>query len=48
LTNVKGTLYGTTAAGGGTQNGGTIFSVTTGGVENVLHRLAKAQTASSP
>jgi uncharacterized repeat protein (TIGR03803 family) len=33
---VKGTLYGTTYAGG-TGHGGTVFSITTGGTEKVLH-----------
>jgi uncharacterized repeat protein (TIGR03803 family) len=47
LTNVKGTLYGTTA-GGGTQNGGTIFSVTMGGVENVLHRFGESADGFQP
>ena len=32
----KGTLYGTTYAGG-TRHGGTVFSVTTGGTEKLLH-----------
>ena len=36
LVNVKGTLYGTTSAGG-TSNLGTVFSVTPGGSEKILH-----------
>jgi uncharacterized repeat protein (TIGR03803 family) len=48
LTNVKGTLYGTTAAGGGSQNGGTIFSITTGGIENVLHRFGNGADGFQP
>ena len=36
LVDVGGTLYGTTSAGGAF-GGGTVFSVTTDGVENVLH-----------
>src|SRR5579883_2534640 len=36
LVDVGGTLYGTTSAGGAF-GGGTVFSITTGGVENVLH-----------
>jgi uncharacterized repeat protein (TIGR03803 family) len=48
LTNVKGSLYGTTAAGGGTQNGGTVFSITTGGSENVLHRFGKGTDGFQP
>jgi uncharacterized repeat protein (TIGR03803 family) len=41
LTNINGTLYGTTWYGGGLSNGGygcgTVFSVTTSGVEKVIH-----------
>ena len=48
LTNVKGTLYGTTAAGGGSQNGGTIFSMTTGGAENVVHRFSESADGFQP
>ena len=36
LVNVNGTLYGTTS-GGGSDNDGTVFSVTPSGVEHVLH-----------
>jgi uncharacterized repeat protein (TIGR03803 family) len=36
LIDVNGTLYGTTG-GGGTNNGGTVFAVTTSGSERVLH-----------
>ncbi len=36
LLNVKGTLYGTTYAGGA-NSGGTIFSITTSGTETVIH-----------
>ena len=45
---VKGTLYGTTAAGGSTENGGTVFSITTGGVENVLHRFGGGSDGFQP
>ncbi len=38
LTNVNGTLYGTTYEGGAYSQG-TVFSVTTQGAENVLHRF---------
>jgi uncharacterized repeat protein (TIGR03803 family) len=48
LTNVKGALYGTTAAGGGTQNRGTVFSITTGGIENVLHRFGTGADGFQP
>ena len=42
LTNLNGTLYGTTAAGGDVDNGaclncGTVFSISTGGQEKVLY-----------
>src|ERR1700722_7261295 len=39
LVNVNGTLYGTTYAGG-TSNGGTVFSVTPGGSEKILHSFS--------
>jgi uncharacterized repeat protein (TIGR03803 family) len=39
---VKGALYGTTITGG-PYYGGVIFSVTTGGQENVLHRFGANQ-----
>ncbi|MGB8908925.1 MAG: choice-of-anchor tandem repeat GloVer-containing protein [Candidatus Cybelea sp.] len=48
LLDVKGTLYGTTAARGGTQNGGTVFSITTGGVENVLHSFGEGADGFQP
>jgi uncharacterized repeat protein (TIGR03803 family) len=37
LTNVDGKLYGTTESGGIDGGGGTVFSVTTRGIEQVLH-----------
>jgi uncharacterized repeat protein (TIGR03803 family) len=44
LTNVGGTLYGTTYGGGGTGCGGsgcgTVFSASTSGTENVIYRFA--------
>lgn len=44
LTNVNGTMYGTTVDGGGTGCGssgcGTVYSITTSGQENVLHSFA--------
>jgi uncharacterized repeat protein (TIGR03803 family) len=39
LTDVGGTLYGTTY-GGGREDYGTVFSITTGGKEKVLHRFS--------
>lgn len=36
LTKMKGVLYGTTGSGGSSNNG-TVFSITSGGVEEVLH-----------
>jgi uncharacterized repeat protein (TIGR03803 family) len=51
LTDVNGTLYGTTSGGGGTSCGGTVgcgtvFSVTTSGTEKVLHRFNGTDGAS--
>jgi uncharacterized repeat protein (TIGR03803 family) len=37
LTEVNGVLYGTTWAGGGTQNRGIIFAITPSGSESILH-----------
>jgi uncharacterized repeat protein (TIGR03803 family) len=37
LTDVNGTLYGTTESGGIDGGGGTVFSITTSGAEQVLH-----------
>lgn len=51
LTDVNGTLYGTTGSGGsceGDDGCGTVFSVTTAGVENVLYRFAGGKDGSSP
>ncbi len=39
LVGLGGLLYGTTAAGG-TNNAGTVYSITTGGVEHVIHSFA--------
>jgi uncharacterized repeat protein (TIGR03803 family) len=39
LTNIDGTLYGTTNAGGTSKNCGTVFSLSTSGAEKVLHRF---------
>src|SRR3954471_7552825 len=35
-----GNLYGTTESGGGTNNGGIIFQITSAGTETVLYRFA--------
>jgi uncharacterized repeat protein (TIGR03803 family) len=40
---VGGTLYGTTLSGGSVGSG-TVFSITTGGAEKVLHSFGKAKT----
>jgi uncharacterized repeat protein (TIGR03803 family) len=53
LTNVNGTLYGTTQFGGGsrrcgTQGCGTVFSITTDGVEKVVHRFTGGGTGRQP
>jgi uncharacterized repeat protein (TIGR03803 family) len=41
LIDVKGTLYGTTV-NGGSSGAGTVFSITTGGQETVLHSFARS------
>jgi len=53
LMNVNGTLYGTTAYGGSYGYGsyvgyGTIFSITTGGTESVLHSFSGGSDGASP
>jgi uncharacterized repeat protein (TIGR03803 family) len=53
LTNVGGTLYGTTYDGGGgycyyDSGCGTLFSVTTSGTERVLYRFAGGSDGASP
>jgi uncharacterized repeat protein (TIGR03803 family) len=51
LTDVNGTLYGTTNSGGTCKDNfgcGTVFSVTTAGMENVLYRFAGGKDGSSP
>jgi uncharacterized repeat protein (TIGR03803 family) len=52
LSNVNGTLYGTTKAGGLTGCGfygcGTIFKVTTSGTETVLHSFASSSDGTIP
>jgi uncharacterized repeat protein (TIGR03803 family) len=40
LINVKGDLYGTTVYGGGPKQRGTVFKVSTSGVESVLYRFS--------
>ena len=47
LIDVKGTLYGTTFAGGSSQNG-TVYSITTTGTENVLYSFGKSPDGASP
>lgn len=52
LTNVSGTLYGTTVSGGGSGCGGigcgTVFSITTAGVEKVIYRFAGGSDGAQP
>lgn len=50
LTSVDGTLYGTTGNGGAYNagTGGTVFSITTGGTEKVLHSFGSGTDGSSP
>lgn len=47
LTVVKGVLYGTTA-GGGAQNAGTVFRVTTSGSEKIVYSFGKVPDAEVP
>jgi uncharacterized repeat protein (TIGR03803 family) len=47
LVNVRGTLYGTTSAGGSSRNCGsggcgTVFSITPGGIEKVLYSFGSS------
>jgi uncharacterized repeat protein (TIGR03803 family) len=50
LADVHGTLYGTTAFGGkyGKDGSGTVFSITTGGTEKVLHNFGRGTDGSQP
>src|SRR6185369_5305962 len=43
-----GNLYGTTESGGSTNNGGTIFQITPGGIETVLYRFAGGNDGEHP
>jgi uncharacterized repeat protein (TIGR03803 family) len=47
LVDVSGTLYGTTSAGGAF-GGGTVFSITTDGVETVLHSFGAQGDGTAP
>lgn len=47
LTDVKGTLYGTTAYGGSSDDG-TVYSVTTSGTEKVLHSFSGSPDGALP
>jgi uncharacterized repeat protein (TIGR03803 family) len=47
LVDVGGTLYGTTSAGG-TSNNGTVFSITTSGTEKVLYSFGSGTDGSDP
>ncbi len=47
LTAVKGTLYGTTSAGGGS-GGGTLFRITTDGKKTILHGFGHGTDGSDP
>jgi len=47
LINVGGTLYGTTQSGGSTTGGGTVFSVTTAGVEKVVYAFTGGAAGST-
>src|SRR5580700_3287623 len=48
LLDVKGTLYGTTQAGGGHNNPGTVFSVSRTGTEQVLYRFGVGSDGDRP
>jgi uncharacterized repeat protein (TIGR03803 family) len=48
LVDVNGTLYGTTSAGGDYYELGTIFSITTGGKEKVLHGFGSGTDGANP
>ncbi len=52
LVNVTGTLYGTTTAGGGSgcsgYGCGTVYSISTSGVEKVLYRFAGGSSGANP
>ena len=48
LIDVKGTLYGTTDQGGGAPLYGVVYSVSTAGVETVLHRFGNASDGAHP
>jgi uncharacterized repeat protein (TIGR03803 family) len=51
LINVNGTLYGTTAGGGGTDchsGCGTVFGITTAGTEKVLHSFGIGSDGVAP
>jgi uncharacterized repeat protein (TIGR03803 family) len=48
LINVNGTLYGTTGYGGGPNNGGTVFSITTAGSLTNLHSFGTGTDGSRP
>ncbi|HET9343142.1 MAG TPA: choice-of-anchor tandem repeat GloVer-containing protein [Candidatus Eremiobacteraceae bacterium] len=48
LISVNGTLYGTTALGGTSSQAGTVFTVTTAGIENVIHVFGSAGDGAQP
>lgn len=48
LIDVGGVLYGTTAYGGAYNRHGTVFSITTGGVEHVLHSFGSGSDGKYP
>jgi uncharacterized repeat protein (TIGR03803 family) len=48
LIDVKGVLYGTTPDGGGSSDGGIVYSITPAGVEKVLYAFQTASDGNSP
>lgn len=48
LVNINGTLYGTTYYGGGTNNYGTVFTISTNGAEKVLYAFKGGSDGANP
>jgi uncharacterized repeat protein (TIGR03803 family) len=48
LIRVGGTLYGTTISGNGSSIGGTIFSISTAGIEKVVHSFRRSEGGENP
>ncbi len=48
LIDVDGTLYGATTSGGGSSNGGTVYSLSTTGDEKILHKFGNGSDGAGP